>query len=95
MPRVAMFRSKRPLRLSSMHVDYRPGDRASACNAVMDAIAVWARRYGERAIVSRCESCGCLRSDRIAVDDDPWALMWLVERAISQPPFPIASERET
>ena len=44
--------------LSSKHVDDEPGDRASDCGAVMEAIGVWVRKNGEWAIIHRCTRCG-------------------------------------
>ncbi|MFT3785139.1 MAG: RNHCP domain-containing protein [Tepidisphaeraceae bacterium] len=78
-----------PWCLWSLHVDERPGDRASACRGKMEPIAVWVRRDGEWAVVHRCGSCGCLKSNRIAADDEPWALMSLAAHAIARPPFPL------
>jgi ribosome biogenesis GTPase / thiamine phosphate phosphatase len=70
-------------------VDDRPGDRASACGGGLEPVAVWVRADGEWAIIHRCANCGEFKSNRIAGDDDPWRLMALAARAISQPPFPI------
>lgn len=78
-----------PWCLCSIHVDDAPGDRSSVCHSVMEPIAVWVRRDGEWAIVHRCRGCGCLKSNRIGADDDPWALMALAARAVSRPPFPL------
>lgn len=43
--------------LGSLHVDIKPGDRASDCGGIMEPIAVWVRRDGEWAIVHRCKRC--------------------------------------
>lgn len=56
----------------------------------MEPIAVWSRPGGDWAIIHRCRSCGELRSNRIAGDDNELALVSLAVRAISQPPFPLA-----
>ena len=32
--------------LSSVHVDEKPGDRASDCHGVMEPVAVWVRKSG-------------------------------------------------
>jgi ribosome biogenesis GTPase len=79
-----------PLCLWSVHVDDQPGDRASACGGSMEPIAVWVRRSGEWAIIHRCDACGCLKSNRIASDDESWSLMALAAKAIAQPPFPLS-----
>jgi hypothetical protein len=55
----------------------------------MVPIAVWVRDDGEWAIVHRCTQCDTFRSNRIAGDDDPWALMALAARPLAQPPFPV------
>jgi hypothetical protein len=56
----------------------------------MEPIAVWVRRSGEWAIIHRCDACGCLKSNRIASDDESWSLMALAAKAITQPPFPVS-----
>ncbi len=88
-PYGTQHRNHCPWCLWSLHVDESPGDRASACRGSMEPVAVWVRRDGEWAIIHRCGSCGCLKSNRIAGDDNPWSLMALAARAISQPPFPL------
>jgi len=55
----------------------------------MEPIAVWGRRDGAWALVHRCRTCGAIRTNRIAGDDDEWALMSLAARPLAQPPFPI------
>lgn len=75
--------------LSSLHVDIVPGDRASDCGGVMDAIAVWVRKSGEWAIVHRCRRCGALSSNRTAADDNPMKLMSIALKPLAQPPFPL------
>jgi hypothetical protein len=55
----------------------------------MEPIAVWGRPGGEWALIHRCRSCGELRSNRIAGDDNELALVALAVRALSQPPFPL------
>jgi len=61
----------------------------SACGAGMEPIAVWVRQDGEWAIVHRCESCGHLRTNRVAGDDNPWTMMSLAAKPLAQPPFPL------
>lgn len=78
-----------PRCLSSVHVDNRPGDRASLCQGVMDPIGVWVRKNGEWAIIHRCRSCGELSSNRIAADDNPTLLMSIAIRPLAEPPFPL------
>ncbi len=78
-----------PQCLWSVHVDNRPGDRVAACRAAMEPIAVWVQPDGEWALVHRCSDCGAVRTNRIAGDDNPAALMSLAARAIARPPFPL------
>ena len=67
-----------PLCLVSRHVDdRRPGDRASACRALMSAVGVFARPKGEQVVLHRCRGCGLERHNRIAADDNPTALLRL------------------
>ena len=80
--------------LSSLHVDEEPGDRASDCGSVMEAIAVWVRRGGEWAIIHRCRRCGALSSNRVAADDNPMKLMSIAMRPLCEPPFPLEGIEE-
>lgn len=75
--------------LSSVHVDSKPGDRASLCKGIMDPIGVWVRKNGEWAIIHRCRSCGALRSNRIAADDNPALLLSIAVKPLAMPPFPL------
>lgn len=78
-----------PKCLSSEHVDDEPGDRASICCGIMDAIGVWVRKNGEWAIIHRCRDCGTLSSNRIAADDNPTLLMSIAVKPLAMPPFPL------
>ncbi|MCL2003640.1 MAG: RNHCP domain-containing protein [Oscillospiraceae bacterium] len=75
--------------LCSMHLDDDPGDRASLCRGMMDAIGVWVRKNGEWAIIHRCRTCGALSSNRIAADDNPALLMSIAVKPLAKPPFPL------
>ena len=57
----------------------------------MEPIGVWVKRNGEWAVIHRCTQCGELRTNRIAGDDDPWAMMSLAAKPLAQPPFPLES----
>ncbi len=78
-----------PYCLWSVHVDEQMGDRQCGCRSSMEPIGVWVRDDGEWAIIHHCTGCGLLRTNRIAGDDEPWALMALAARALSRPPFPL------
>ena len=78
--------------LTSLHVDEEPGDRASDCGGIMDAVAVWVRgngKNGEWAVIHRCRRCGKLSSNRVAADDNPMKLMSIALKPLCEPPFPI------
>ena len=78
-----------PQCLSSVHMDESPGDRASECHGTMEPIGVWVRGKGEWAIIHRCRSCGVLRSNRVAADDNPALLMSIAVKPLALPPFPL------
>ena len=75
--------------LASIHLDNEPGDRASGCHGIMDAIGVWVRKDNEWAIIHRCRICGELDSNRIAADDNPTLLMSIAVKPLAMPPFPL------
>lgn len=77
-----------PACLWSVHVDERPGDRASSCGGKMEPIAVSVRR-DEWLLIHRCQSCGALRSNRVAGDDSVAGLLALAARPLANPPFPL------
>jgi len=78
-----------PTCLWSKHVDMSAGDRHSSCQGKMEPISVWVKSNAEWALVHRCTSCGTLKSNRIAGDDNEFALMSLAARAMAMPPFPL------
>lgn len=88
-PSGTQHRNHCPNCLHSVHLDVRPGDRASDCGGVMEPISVWVRRGGEWAVIHRCRRCGELRSNRSAPDDSPLKLMSLAVRPLAEPPFPL------
>ena len=84
------------------------GDRSSPCKGVMEPIGIEVRGAdsggrggggrlggggGEWAIIHRCRTCGVLRTNRIAGDDDERSLLALALRPIANPAFPIDSFR--
>lgn len=75
--------------LWSLHVDEAIGDRQSACRGKMEPIAIASRADGEWSIIHKCTSCGQMRTNRIAGDDSPWALLALASRPLACPPFPL------
>ena len=77
-----------PQCLRSVHVDDDTGDRSSSCGEIMEPIAVSVRN-GEWTLIHRCTGCGTLKANRIAGDDDEFALLSLAVRPVAQPPFPL------
>ena len=75
--------------LSGLHVDDEPGDRASDCGGIMDAVGVWVRKNGEWALLHRCRMCGTIHANRVAADDNPLLLMSLASKPLACPPFPL------
>ena len=55
----------------------------------MEPIAVWVKEDGEWSIVHRCVTCGALRLNRIAGDDNEVLLLSLALRPIARPAFPL------
>ena len=78
-----------PWCLRSVHLDNQSGDRASSCSGIMEPIAVSIRRGKEWLLIHRCNKCGALKENRIAGDDNEWALLSLAVRPVAQPPFPL------
>jgi hypothetical protein len=54
----------------------------------MEPIGIWTRKKREWAIIHRCGSCGIIRTNRIASDDDEIALFALAARPVTEMPFP-------
>ncbi|MGG5330726.1 ribosome small subunit-dependent GTPase A [Enterococcus sp. AZ163] len=75
--------------LASKHVDNRPGDRAALCRGTMVAVSLWSKGQGEWAIIHRCRSCGVLKSNRVAADDNQEKLLQLIQQVMRDSPFPI------
>ncbi len=78
-----------PCCLRSVHLDQQAGDRATSCGGVMEPIAISVRRGKEWVIIHRCITCGALKENRIAGDDNELALLSLAVRPVAQPPFPL------
>ena len=68
-------------------MDEATGDRASTCGGAMEPIAIWVQPGGEWSLVHRCASCRSLRCNRIAADDNEFALASLAARPVAMPAF--------
>jgi hypothetical protein len=55
----------------------------------MEPIAISVRRGKEWVIIHRCVTCGALKENRIAGDDNEMALLSLAVRPVALPPFPL------
>jgi len=55
----------------------------------MEPIAIWVRATGEWSLVHRCCGCHLVRVNRIAGDDNEFALLALAARPMALPPFPV------
>ena len=78
-----------PWCLRSVHLDKLAGDRAADCGGIMEPIAISVRHNKEWVIIHRCNSCGALKENRIAGDDNELELLSLAVRPVAQPPFPL------
>ena len=79
-----------PRCLWSRHLDRNtPGDRKAECSAGMEPIAVTVRGKGSWVLIHRCLSCGRLRLNRTAGDDNPLLLLRLAALPLTMPPFPL------
>jgi hypothetical protein len=92
-PPGTQHRNHCPHCLWSVHLDERPGDRRSACGGGMEPIAIWVQKNGEWALVHRCGTCHAARVNRIAGDDNEYALLELAARPMALPPFPVTRLR--
>jgi hypothetical protein len=82
-----------PYCLWSRHVDHiQPGDRMSACKAIMQPIGLTVKRSlnkygvekaGELMLIHCCKDCGKLSINRIAADDQVERLMELYKGSLS------------
>jgi RNHCP domain len=64
------YRNHCPVCLCSVHVDVRPGDRASRCAGVMAPVALIHRGKKGWQIVHRCARCAATQANKIAADTE-------------------------
>jgi hypothetical protein len=72
------FTNHCPVCLWSRHVDITPGDRASACNGMMEPIKVVVEQ-GESIITHRCVTCGYEKRNKIAMNDSTDEIVRLMQ----------------
>ncbi len=56
--------------LSSKHVDINPGDRMSTCKGMLVPISVEKSSKDTYKIVYKCDKCGAIKRNIMAIDDD-------------------------
>lgn len=56
--------------LSSIHVDINPGDRACECKGILRAINVEKGNKDTFKILYKCDKCGEIKRNKMAVDDN-------------------------
>ena len=66
-----------PFCLCSVHLDVNPGDRASECRGIMDAVGAEPDAKRGFIVIHRCRRCGAIRRNKAAADDDRAALIRL------------------
>jgi len=81
-----------PQCLWSRHLDEIPGDRKNPCKGNMRPIAISVNKQGEWSILHRCETCGVIRINRIAGDDNEFQLLAIAAKPLTKPPFPLESD---
>lgn len=68
--------------LASLHLDINPGDRASDCHGVMDAVTVEPDAKKGFVITHKCRKCGAFKRNKAAADDDRTKLIKLTAQHI-------------
>ena len=59
-----------PKCLCSCHLDVNPGDRAADCGGVMDPVTAEPASKRGFIITHKCRTCGAVRRNKAAEDDD-------------------------
>lgn len=59
-----------PYCLASKHVDVNPGDRACLCLGVLEAIGVEKGKKDTLKIIYKCQKCGMIKRNKMAIDDN-------------------------
>lgn len=72
------YRNHCPFCLCSKHVDCMPGDRASDCGGIMDAVGVLYNPAKGWQLIHQCRKCGARAKNKIAestIQEDDQALI--------------------
>ena len=59
-----------PRCLCSLHLDVNPGDRAAECGGIMDPVRADPDPKKGFILTHRCRTCGAIRRNKAAADDD-------------------------
>lgn len=78
-----------PFCLWSVHLDRKIGDRQAACGGKLEPIGLafkteGGRKLGELCVVHRCLTCGVVRKNRLAGDDDPEVAIELFKLSLTK-----------
>lgn len=80
------YRNHCPHCLYSLHVDEKPGDRASRCGGLMRPVGIARHSKKGLQIIHRCEKCGVVRVNKIAehtqMPDDLFLILRLMSETI-------------
>jgi len=74
--------------LCSLHVDNRPGDRESSCRGIMKPIGIHVQKNGEWSLIHKCDTCGVIKINRTAYDDNELLLLTIAAEPMMSLPFP-------
>jgi len=66
--------------LHSKHVDKNPGDRANACQGILEPVGLELKNSLPDKILFTCQKCGFNGRNKVAEDDDKTALMNLLDQ---------------
>jgi ribosome biogenesis GTPase / thiamine phosphate phosphatase len=86
-PTGTRYRNHCPHGLWSLRVVSEQGDRSSPGGGVIEPVGIWVKRDREWVVFHKCQICTGLTVNRIAGDDNHWALISLALRRIAFPPF--------
>ncbi len=65
--------------LWSKHVDIGPGDRAAECKGMMKPTSIEGGTTDGYRIIHRCEKCGHIKANKVAVDDSQDAILAVIK----------------
>jgi len=68
--------------LYSLHVDEKPGDRASGCGGLLEPVKIVVSRGQMQSIVFGCQKCGKEGRNKIAEDDERGRLFEILESEV-------------